>query len=79
MDGRWRIGGTDFSPDKVSANWRLAAVGDFNRDNAADVIWQDEESGLLVGWFLEGTRLLRAVLLNPAQPESPNWRVVGPR
>ena len=55
------------------------AVADFNRDNAVDLLWQDEATGTLVAWLMEGTQLLRAVLLNPSQTDNPSWRVVGPK
>ena len=40
MDGLTLAGTRDISPNRVpDTNWRIAAIGDVNRDNMPDLIW----------------------------------------
>ncbi len=57
----WYLGGYNGlmvtgSADVVVANsWRIAGIGDFNRDGSPDLLWQDPVSGALQVWYLGGT------------------------
>ncbi|QUW01563.1 FG-GAP repeat protein [Chloracidobacterium sp. MS 40/45] len=57
--------------------WRLAAVGDYNRDGQADVVWRNERTGQNVIWLLRNLSLVQSVAL-PAVPDQ-RWQIVGPR
>ena len=56
--------------------WRVAAVVDFNGDGHADLLWQDQTSGLAQIWYMggpQGNTFLSAVNLTLSNP----WRMVG--
>lgn len=86
-DGRlavWLMSGTTLleevavTPGQVSdLDWKIRAVGDINRDDWPDLIWQHRTTGDLAAWLMDGTRQLRAVSL--AQVADTNWLLVGPR
>ena len=57
---------------------RIVAVGDFNQDGHADVIFQDLSSGISQLWLLggpQGTTIMSATPFSGAN----TWRIVGPR
>lgn len=54
--------------------WRLQGVGDFNGDGQVDLAFEHAD-GTLAVWFLQGTRMASASLLNPAHPGDVDWRV----
>ncbi len=65
-----------FTPQAPSdKSWRLAAIGDLDRDNTADLIFQHTDRSIAV-WFLTDTVLSRASLLSPTHAD-PGWTVVG--
>jgi hypothetical protein len=58
------------------AGWRIVGAGDLNADGKDDLIFQHND-GTLATWFMNGTSLSSATLLNPSHPGDVNWRVVG--
>jgi hypothetical protein len=48
----------------MSANWTVAAVGDFNGDGKADIIWQDNATGAQTEWLMNGTRVTQVPVAN---------------
>jgi hypothetical protein len=83
--GVWRMDGinvvrTEFLsfnrlPD---LNWHIRAVGDANGDGFADLIWENDATGQLGVWFLNGAVVISQRLLSIDNPHDLNWRVVGP-
>jgi hypothetical protein len=80
----------EVSPQPPSADWRVAGMGDFNRDGKPDILLQHRGSGSLksamVIWMMDGLTRLYSVLVNPMQPyddpDNPeptdlDWRVLG--
>nr|WP_249355532.1 IPT/TIG domain-containing protein [Chloracidobacterium sp. D] len=57
--------------------WRLGALGDYNRDGQPDVVWRNERTGQNVIWLLQNLSLVQSVPL-PAVPDQ-RWQIVGPR
>lgn len=79
MDGHRRIGAVVPNPDQAAdANWRLAGSEDFDGDGLRDLLWNNETSGNLVIWYLDGalTRT-RAAFTSPASVGDAGWRVVA--
>lgn len=67
----------------VNLDWKIKAVGDMNRDNKPDILWQlDMAPGTIVLWHMDGMIRQCTSYLSPAanhtQPDL-NWKIVGPR
>lgn len=59
-NGIWRMNGTqvlkyDNTGVPVDPAWRLAAVGDFDRDGAADYFWQEPTTGTIGTWLMDAS------------------------
>jgi hypothetical protein len=65
-----------FTPANGDPAWRVVAVGDFNDDNHADLIWRHQTSEQLSIWYLSGLARTRVESLSPGQVDSA-WRIVG--
>jgi hypothetical protein len=76
MDNGRMIGGDFVDVHNVSPNFRIAGVGDFNRDGRVDLLWQDTVQGFVFVTFLNGTRVTSVSALTPASV-SPTWIVRG--
>jgi aromatic ring-cleaving dioxygenase len=59
-------------------DWKIAGIGDFNRDGNPDLLFQNQKSGDLVYWLMNGTTMVTFGYLNPANPGSPDWRAAAP-
>jgi VCBS repeat protein/FG-GAP repeat protein/BACON domain-containing protein len=80
----WKMNGatlTDavlLNPSQVTdVDWKIVGTGDFNADGRPDLLWQHRARGLLSVWFMNGTTMIDAVLLNPSTVPDPNWRIVA--
>jgi hypothetical protein len=81
----WYMNGTTLSnavylsPSCVSdTNWKVVAVGDFNHDGQADLLWRHSDGSLSV-WLMDGVKLRQPVYLKPPRVADPNWVIVGPK
>jgi hypothetical protein len=63
-------------------NWKIRGVGDVNSDGRADLIWQNQATGGLGVWYLNGFTVLYGESLNTnagaAFVADTNWKIVGP-
>jgi hypothetical protein len=57
--------------------WRIAALGDFDRDGSADVLWHHRGTRELYAWLLQKAVPVGGSLLSPATPPVPGWEVRG--
>jgi len=81
----WLMRGTDvidtelLSVNRITDNhWHIRAVGDVDGDNHADVIWQNDATGALGVWLLNGSSVTNQRSLSiPVLPDL-NWLIVGP-
>jgi len=77
MAGLNSVGRQEPFPSNVGdPDWSVAGVGDFDFDGNPDLMFQHKDSSLAV-WLMNGTTLRRAEYLDPARPDTPNWRVVA--
>lgn len=81
----WFMNGTDvrstqfLSIDRIrDSNWHIRGVGDVNDDGRADLLWQNESSGELGVWLLDGALVVGQHSLSIERVDDVNWHVVGP-
>ena len=81
MNGLSLRDGVLFSPGQVAdTNWKIRAVTDLNGDGRLDLIWQNQATGLLAAWFMNGTaRMGDGLRLTPDTVADTGWQIVGPR
>jgi PKD repeat protein len=80
MNGTTRLAVDTPYPDRPSSDvqrWRVQALGDYDGDGKADILWQHQTEGWLVAWLMDGIRQKSAVNPTPNRPASDhaNWRV----
>jgi hypothetical protein len=79
MDGSVMVSGTFTTPNGLSdLNWRVVAVGDYNKDERPDIVWRHQLSGQNSVWFMNDATLISGALTSPGLAD-PNWKLVGPR
>ena len=59
------------------ARWKIAGVGDFNRDGKPDIVWRHSQSGDIGAWLMNGLSLLNSISFNPGTLSDPNWTIAG--
>lgn len=65
------------SPGSVAdTDWRIACVGDLDRDGRADLIWQHQDGRLAV-WEMDGVTRRHGFLLTPGQIADLDWKISG--
>ena len=86
--GEWMMNGSQiesaeavtFQGTAVSLNssWTLAAIGDFNGDGKADLVWENS-NGALAEWTMNGAAITSAnSVTSQGQPVSPSgWHVLA--
>jgi glucose/arabinose dehydrogenase len=81
MNGLSMTSGPLLSPGQVpDTNWKIRALLDMNSDGRLDLIWQNQATGLLSAWLMDGlTRLGAGLRLSPEAVPDTNWQIVGPR
>jgi hypothetical protein len=80
MNDRSQTSGVALSPAQVpDLNWKVRGAGDFNGDFHPDLIWQNEVTGQIAAWLMEGTTRPdgNGRLLSPSVVEDTDWRIVG--
>ena len=79
----WLMSGTDFitsvrlrDGQPAGWGWQVADVADFNGDGDADVLFQHFDGRLAV-WLMNGTDILRSVVLRDGMPPTSGWQAVA--
>jgi hypothetical protein len=62
-----------------SSGWRFAGTADFNADRKVDLIWHNGVTGATVVWFMNGTKMVSQMQVDPRYPvpDSSGWRFAG--
>ena len=78
MNRHAMVGGFPLSPDRVSdLSWKVRGAGDFDGDSRPDLIWQNEVTGQVSVWLMDGTTRRDGQLLSPPVVADTDWRIVG--
>jgi hypothetical protein len=78
MDGVNLISPSYFTPPQVAdINWKIVGTNDFNTDGKADLVWQNQSTGHIVVWYMDGINLISPSFFNPGQLADISWRIVG--
>jgi hypothetical protein len=78
MDGVTRTGFARLNPSQdPDLTWKIVGTADFNGDGKTDVLWQNQASGLLRAWYMDGVTRTGSAPLNPSQGPDLNWKIVG--
>jgi hypothetical protein len=70
------VSGLPISPASVASGWKVAAIGDANRDGWADIFWQNTSKEMLIVWAMQGTTAFSGPLVGNADSK---WIVAAPR
>jgi FG-GAP-like repeat len=63
--------GTILNP---GSDWKVVGIGDFNRDGKSDILWQNDSSGSIEIWEMNGTTLIARGRFPKSDPV---WQAVG--
>jgi phosphatidylserine/phosphatidylglycerophosphate/cardiolipin synthase-like enzyme len=55
--------------------WNIRALADFNSDGRPDLVWQNKNDGRVVIWLMNGTDLIRGLVIG--QVLDTRWRIMG--
>jgi hypothetical protein len=61
-------------PNVGDANWRILGAGDIDDDGFSDILWHNQETGVVVAWYLDALRLKRWA---PIDTLPAGWSFVG--
>jgi hypothetical protein len=57
-------------------DWKVVGAGDFNADGHPDLLWQNQATGAIRVWYMNGARKIGEVGTTPAGRNAA-WQVVG--
>jgi hypothetical protein len=57
--------------------WKAVAAADLNGDTRPDVVFQNEATGEIFVWYMDGFNLINGAGLKPGAPSEPGWKIVG--
>jgi hypothetical protein len=80
MDGitvRQRVNFSAFLPPASASSWIIAGAGDLNMDGKADIIWQNNVSGLIGAWLMDGNVVIGQSNLSIDRVADTNWKIHG--
>ena len=77
MDGYNAIATLSLSvPRMADTNWIVVGAGDLNRDGKADIVWQNQATGGLGVWFMNGATVVDQKGLSTFVSDL-HWKVHG--
>ena len=75
MDGLRLKEGRALSPNRVAVEWRIAGAADLNHDGKTDLLWQNDRTGQIIAWQLDGTSLITGRAIWPNTVSDTDWKV----
>jgi hypothetical protein len=74
MNGKTLVSAEYLTPSAPSdVNWRVVGVDDLSRDGKYDLVFQQQVTGDLAAWYMNGLTMTSGALLNPANPGA-GWK-----
>jgi uncharacterized repeat protein (TIGR01451 family) len=78
MNGVNLVSGTFTLPATLTdVRWKMAGVGDFNRDGKVDILWHHSTVGQIVLWYMDNSVLLSGTFATPNGLSDIGWQVVA--
>jgi hypothetical protein len=62
-----------------SVNWKVIGAAHVDGDAYLDLVWQHQDTGELVVWYMNGLTMTRASYFNPTGVADQTWRAVAVR
>jgi VCBS repeat protein/BACON domain-containing protein len=78
MNGASVIATRYLSTYSSDLNWKIHGIGDVTGDGMADVLWQNEATGALGVWYMNGSTVFAQYLLSIQTLTDLSWNMVGP-
>jgi hypothetical protein len=76
MDGLTYAGSAFLSPNRVAdTDWRIAGAADFNNDGETDLLWQNDRTGVITVWLMDGAAFVAPGLLSVNTVADTNWKI----
>lgn len=66
-------------PDTIDPNWDVVSFFQVDGDGTDDIVWQNQTSGNLVAWYMNGSTRVSGGFFEPVGPGTPDLKVVGPK
>jgi hypothetical protein len=61
----------------ADTSWKVVGVADFDQDGQPDLLWRNDFTGTFGVWFMNGTNLRGAAMLDPTGVADLAWKVVA--
>ena len=78
MNGTTQTAASLLTPDAVGdTNWKIVATARINSDFKTDIVWQNQATGQLALWIMNGTTILEATTFEHGRVFDAAWKVVA--
>ena len=76
--GTITVAGQTFTVTQSGTGTRVGAVsGDIDGDGKPDILWQNQVTGQLTVWLMNGTTMAQGLWLTPSAVPDTNWKIAG--